>query len=84
MPHPLNSSVTGWSQMFGGMPAGLAASIAQDDLGPSREPMRASKHREGATQVVSRVPKSLVKTGRRPRAAGTADLQRSGTSGRAV
>ena len=84
MSHPLNSSITGWGQIFAGMPAGLAASVAQDDVGPSREPMRASKHRDSGTRVVSWVPRSLVDTGRRLRAAGTVDLHRWATSGRAV
>jgi hypothetical protein len=54
MVHVLDSNLNGFEHGFSGVPAAWATRLADDDVGPTREPMRASRLRGKERAVASR------------------------------
>jgi hypothetical protein len=85
MPHPLNSSLNGWGQALAGTSVAWAESVADDDVGPTREPMRSSKRLNGNTRAAGRTPGSMSATSRQQQAVkSAAESAAASVSGSAV
>lgn len=85
MPQNFDSSLTGWDQALAGTSTAWATSVAEDDIGPTRQPMRSTTNRQYSdTLQISKPSKPRARTDRQPQDVDGRDAYASVRSGSAV